>query len=177
MAFGPPGGGFCATQHFPATSLLPNQLAMQTEYKGYNGIIVLGENTLTIKKGRWNFLLGDVTSRGEKTIPFSSISAVQYKKPGMTAGYIQFSFSGGSESKGGIMDAVKDENSVIFHNTGDNAQKFLELKHYVESRMGKSVSATPSVLDELEKLALLKDKGILTQEEFEAKKKQLLTAI
>lgn len=31
-----------------------------------------------------------------------------------------------------------------------------------------------SNLDELEKLANLRDKGIITQEEFEAKKKQLL---
>jgi hypothetical protein len=35
-------------------------------------------------------------------------------------------------------------------------------------------SAAPSYLDELEKLAELRDKGIITDEEFEAKKKSLL---
>ena len=35
-------------------------------------------------------------------------------------------------------------------------------------------SSKTNPLDELEKLAELKDKGIFTQEEFEAKKKQLL---
>ncbi len=35
-------------------------------------------------------------------------------------------------------------------------------------------SAIPSAADELEKLAALKEQGVLTQEEFDAKKKQLL---
>jgi len=35
-------------------------------------------------------------------------------------------------------------------------------------------SGTPSNLDELEKLASLRDKGIVTEEEFESKKRQLL---
>jgi len=35
-------------------------------------------------------------------------------------------------------------------------------------------SAEPSYLDELERLAKLKDAGVLTEEEFQAKKKQLL---
>ena len=34
--------------------------------------------------------------------------------------------------------------------------------------------AEPSYIDELEKLAELKEKGIITEEEFQAKKKQLL---
>ena len=38
----------------------------------------------------------------------------------------------------------------------------------------KPNQSNTSNLDEIEKLSLLKDKGILTQEEFDAKKKQLL---
>lgn len=37
-----------------------------------------------------------------------------------------------------------------------------------------SSASEPSYLDELEKLAQLRDEGVLTDEEFEAKKKQLL---
>ncbi len=37
-----------------------------------------------------------------------------------------------------------------------------------------AVPAEPSYIDELEKLAGLRDKGIITEEEFQAKKKQLL---
>ena len=35
-------------------------------------------------------------------------------------------------------------------------------------------SSEPSYLDELEKLAQLRDEGVITDEEFEAKKKELL---
>lgn len=39
---------------------------------------------------------------------------------------------------------------------------------------GSSSSSSPSSLNELEKLSELKDKGIITEEEFQSKKKQLL---
>jgi len=38
----------------------------------------------------------------------------------------------------------------------------------------KDWETKPSNLDELEKLAALRDKGIISEEEFKAKKKQLL---
>ena len=47
----------------------------------------------------------------------------------------------------------------------------------LEAESGDTEDATeaePSYLDELEQLASLRDKGIITDEEFEAKKKQLL---
>ncbi|MCO7127762.1 DUF4429 domain-containing protein [Sporolactobacillus shoreicorticis] len=111
---------------------------------------------------------------GEKSIPISSIMSVQIKKPGIaTSGYIQFGVLGGLENQG-ILKAVRDENSVIF--VKKELDQALELKQYVEQLItNKSVSAPkPDTAEQIKKFAELHDQGILTDEEFEAKKQQLL---
>ncbi|WP_028975753.1 DUF4429 domain-containing protein [Sporolactobacillus terrae] len=110
---------------------------------------------------------------GEKTIPLSSITSVQFKKPGMTSGYLQFGVLGGKETQG-IMNAVKDENSVIF--IKKELDQALELKKYVEDRINKNNNSTNSLdpADQIKKFAELRDQGIITEEEFTSKKKQLL---
>ena len=67
------------------------------EYKGYNGTLILTDTGVIIKRGAKGFLLGGGMLRGDKTIPYGSIVAVQLKKAGMTAGYIQLTLKGGSE--------------------------------------------------------------------------------
>lgn len=146
---------------------------MENEYKGYNGTIVLTEQSVIIKRGAKGFLLGGGMLRGDKTIPYSSIVAVQLKKAGMVAGYIQFTLAGGSEAKSGLFQSAMDENSVNFHAFGGKNEKFAECKRLVEERIGRTASGGSS-LDELTKLAELKDKGIITEAEFQQKKKQLL---
>lgn len=64
------------------------------------------------RKGFQNYL--NQGSKGEKSIPIKSITAIQIKEPRLTTGYIQFAYSGASESKGGVLDAVKDENTITF---------------------------------------------------------------
>lgn len=142
------------------------------EFKGYNGTIVLTDTGVIIKRGMKGFLLGGGMLRGDKTIPYSSIVAVQLKKAGMTAGYLQLTLKGGSEAKGGLFQSTKDENSINFHLRKN--KEFTEAKELIEQRISSSVPAKTSDLDELEKLAALKDKGIITEEEFNTKKKQLL---
>ena len=114
-------------------------------------------------------------SKGEKTIPIKSITAVQIKKPRLTTGYIQFAYSGASESKGGIMDAVKDENTITFSSKKELAQAE-ELKALIESIQNESSQPTTSSsdADEILKFKELLDAGVITEEEFEAKKKQIL---
>src|SRR4051794_35117774 len=62
--------------------------------------------------------LSSVHRKGSKRIPLRAISAVQLKPPGvMTAGFIQFTISGGKEgnaTSGVTMEAAGDENSVLF---------------------------------------------------------------
>lgn len=73
----------------------------------------VNESSITIRrKGMLNFINQGL--KGEKAIPLSSIRAIQIKKPGLTSGYIQFSITGGNESKGGVFEATADENTVMF---------------------------------------------------------------
>lgn len=115
-------------------------------------------------------------SKGEKSIPIKSITAIQIKPPRLTTGYIQFAYSGASESKGGIMDAVKDENTITFSSKKDLEQA-KELKALIESLQNKDSqpeTSNTSDADELIKFKELLDAGVITEEEFEAKKKQIL---
>lgn len=147
------------------------------EYKGYNGTLILTDTGVIIKRGAKGFFFGGGMLRGDKTIPYSSIVAVQLKKAGMTAGYIQLTLKGGSEAKSGLFQSTTDENSINFHSGfgGKNNELFSEAKKMIEERINAVNSpAKNSGLDDLEKLAALKEKGIISEEEFQAKKKQLL---
>ncbi len=116
-------------------------------------------------------------NKGKKRISIQSISAVELKKAMFNeAGYISFSVFG-SERRGGIWSAAGDENSILF-NTSQNetAQKIAD---YLEQKRNQSTTPTQvvqqtSAADELKKFKELLDSGIITQEEFDAKKKQLL---
>jgi len=146
---------------------------MEKQYKGYNGFLILTDTGVVIKRGMRGFLLGGGMMRGDKTIPYSRIVAVQLKKAGMVAGYIQLTLMGGSESKAGLFQSTTDENSINFHAYGTNNQQFAEAKRIIEERITQGENRNSGIND-LEKLAELKEKGIISEEEFSAKKKQLL---
>src|SRR4051812_46700303 len=103
---------------------------MEKEFKGYNGTLVLTDRGVEIKRGVMGVLLGGGMLRGNKSIPYSGIVAVQLKKAGLTAGYLQLTLMGGSEAKGGLMQSTRDENTVNFH-SGKN-EIFLEAKKLIE---------------------------------------------
>ena len=108
---------------------------MSKEYKGYNGILVLNDDTIVIKRGLRGFLLGGGFLRGDKTIPYSSIVAVQLKRAGLVAGYLQLTLKGGSEAKGGLFQSTTDENSVHFHSPKN---KILRKQSLIEERISTS---------------------------------------
>jgi hypothetical protein len=113
--------------------------------------------------------------RGNKDILIKEISSIQFKKVSWTInGYIQFTFRGGQENKGGFWDANKDENTITFVKRQEPA--FIKIKEAIEEKMSsiEKGETKTSDLDQLEKLAELKEKGIITEEEFNAKKKQIL---
>lgn len=147
---------------------------MNDEYKGYNGTIILTDAGVIIKRGAKGFLLGGGMLRGDKTIPYTSIVAVQLKKAGMTAGYLQLTLKGGSEAKSGLMQSTTDENTVNFHSRKN--KDFLEAKEKIEARISQTsgIQQSRSSADELEKLAALKEKGILSQAEFDNEKAKIL---
>jgi hypothetical protein len=147
------------------------------QFKGYNGLVELTDEKIIIKrKGLLSFL--NHGFKGDKTILIKSVTSVQFKRAGYVFnGYIQFAFSGGLEAKGGLKQATKDENTVVF-TFRQNAQ-FSKLKEFVEQRMADQnrrteAPAVSSTAAEIEKLAELHQRGILTATEFEVKKKHLL---
>jgi len=115
--------------------------------------------------------------KGDKTIYINQISAIQVK-PGtlLINGYIQITVPGGLESKKGILDATQDENTVIF--TKKDNELVYQIKAKIEELMSQQHATYTanqiSSADEIRKYKELFDDGIITKEEFEQKKKQLL---
>jgi hypothetical protein len=142
---------------------------------GINGRIeVIGDRIKISRKGIGSFFTHGL--QGEKEILISQISAIQIKPASMlTSGYLQFGFLGSQESKGGIFSAAQDENTVMFKK--NQQREFEAIKREVERirRAGSQPEAVAfSAADEINKLAALRDKGVITTAEFDAKKNQLL---
>ena len=101
--------------------------------EGVQDIIALYANKITITpKGIIGLLNKGL--KGTKTIPISSISAIQIKLAGSVLnGYIQFTIPGGKESTKGLFGAVSDENTFVFlKKDNESAQG---IKNYIENRI------------------------------------------
>lgn len=128
-------------------------------------------------KGLWGYIRDVRRQQADREILLSSISSVQLKRAHLVSkGYIRFTFQGSGEPDPDAWDPARDENTVVF---GTKQQsEFEAFKAAVDEVLASarpSIPAQPgSDLDELRKVAALRDEGVITQEEFEAKKKQLL---
>lgn len=151
------------------------------EAKGANGRLVITPEKITlIRKGALSLLTQGL--KGDKEILVEDISSIQVRQPKFgTRGYIQFAYRGGQETKGGLIDAVKDENTLLFDKK--HAADVMKAKELIERYRAEQRTAihrpTPAALsdlDQLEKLAGLRDRGVLSQEEFDGKKKEILRA-
>jgi hypothetical protein len=148
---------------------------MNKEYKGRNGTLIITDTGIVISRGKRGVAFGSGGQRGDKTIPYRMLSSVQLKKGGLVyrQGYIRFSFMGGTENKGSYYSVAKDENSILFATSKNKA--FEEARQIVEKNINEAIQPkASSSLDELDKLARLKQQGTITQTEFEKKKAQLL---
>lgn len=147
------------------------------------------------RQGKTLIVAGDViriekesllTGKRGKTILIRNVTSVEVKKPGaFVVGFIQFSIAGGKARDssftltGGAYDAVQDENSVVFAGQ-EKYETALKVKAYVESWSPTQATRIPqsggpmSAADEIRKLKGLVDDGLITAEEFERKRKQLL---
>jgi hypothetical protein len=149
------------------------------EAQGANGkLIITEEKVMIVRKGAIALLTQGF--KGDKDILIEDISSIQVRKPKMgTRGYIQFAYHGGQETKGALLDAVKDENTLLFDKKHwDGIAKAKELVEQYRSATRAAnrapAAAQSSDLDELKKLGDLRDSGILSDDEFEAKKKLIL---
>ena len=147
------------------------------EATGLNARVQLFKDVVRIQRiGVRNFLSG--ASRVEKDILISQIVSIQFMKAGLLSnGYIElmlmhYDETHDKDSERGIEDAI-----ISFRPGQQKA--FEAFREMLEAKMTSGgVARAPTVattdLDQLEKLASLLDKGIITEEEFSRKKKQLL---
>lgn len=156
------------------------------EVNGNKADIKLFDNKIKISRRKRGGLLGGIPQ--ERVIMLKDISNVNFTpvlRFRTVYGFIQFVIKGaqnreysGNPREYSIVDS--DENVVTFGYK--EMPLFEELRDAVEEQLssfkdttsGNVIMTQTSNMDELEKLAGLLDKGIITKEEFEAKKKQLL---
>ncbi|MHB8203653.1 MAG: SHOCT domain-containing protein [Desulfomonilaceae bacterium] len=124
---------------------------------------------------------GILTAEREKTFPIRNITTVDVKESSIfVEGFIRLSTGDVLPTKnalyktGGYKNPREDENAVTFRDK-ESYNLALNIKKYIEEYSEEhSSTATVSAADEIIKLKALMDDGIITLEEFNAKKKQLL---
>ena len=145
------------------------------EATGTNGrISISGESVIISRKGTGLLTAINQGLQGDKTIPIRHITALQFKEPGtFTVGYLRLSIQG-RDPVGGALEAARDENAILF----EKSQKLqiVAIRDALQEKInaGPTIGGTSSAADEIEKFASLRDRGLLTEEEFQAKKRQLL---
>ncbi len=144
---------------------------------GQNGrLMLLPDRVRVVRKGLMSLATQGI--KGDKEILIKQIAAIKFKEAKHTTGYIGFDFLGGLENKSGLLDMYHDENAVVF--TPQQNALFLDMKAAIENKMdaahaptGQQISQL-SAMDELAKLATLRDQGIVTEQEFQEHKNKLL---
>lgn len=133
--------------------------------------------TVEAKKNAVNLLITEKFFNGTKKFFYADLTAVQFREPGaLTSGYIEFEYAGAHSGRGS--GAYISENSVTFDEPHRDLMR--EIYTYIDGRVTaiKRAKTAPtaalSPADELKKFKELLDDGVITQEEFDAKKKQLL---
>ncbi len=169
----------CGTANFRgSTGLAPTISGTTRVLNGVNGQLELYPDKIVIRrKGFMAFITQGV--KGDTTIPLNSITGVQLKPGGaFLNGYIQFTLPGGVESRGGIVDATKDANTVMFRKASNSDAA--AIKSYIEDWKNNrpafetGSASHVSVADELRKLKALCDEGVLSKQEFERQKRRLI---
>lgn len=141
------------------------------KFVGYDGEIELIGNALKIKKGK-----KDVG----RTILLTSVVSVTVIKPGfLGAGciFVQVYGERTYEHYHNISHYCTDKNAICFRKK-EEYDIALDFKEAIESAIAEPQRVAPvndlSYVDEIRALKALVDDGIITQEDFEAKKKTLL---
>ena len=127
-------------------------------------------------------ILANYSGNGEKTIYYADCVGIQYKAStsGMLRGFLQLETSSMQKNENNYYS----ENSFVWNigKKSDVTNELMEeIRDFIQKRIRDSKNPQPvtvmqsvSPAEELKKFKDLLDAGIITQEEFEAKKKQLL---
>jgi hypothetical protein len=114
--------------------------------------------------------------RTTESYEIANIQQVHFKEPGMMYGEIGFK-DGGTNSAGvrvarGISIGIGSDHNYFYRKS--DYQTALKFKEVLENPASAATGTVVSVVDEIRGLKQLLDEGILTEEEFTKKKKQLL---
>ena len=118
--------------------------------------------------------------KGENRIPFSSIASLQYRKSNKLSatGMLRFTITGNSSP----VASLADDNTIMF--SYKENELFEKMRDFIQSQIqiisspsAEKTSSTPDFdpVAEIRRYKELMDEGIITSEEFEAKKQQLLS--
>lgn len=154
--------------------------------KGTNGTITAYEDKVVISRSGF-FAVASQGFKGDRTFFYQDLTGIDFKKPGFTNGYIKFLFPGAKDisSRSGLLstspETMSDENAVVLRAFNKDVPALSEdmynllMEKIHSSKNASSIQQTSfSSADEILKYKQLLDSGIITQEEFDAKKKQLL---
>lgn len=132
-------------------------------------------------------VLGFLTQglQGTKTYFFKDITTIQFKNCGWTSGFFEFTFPGGHDGRGGSLTGITNDNRFIFGaptigRAKEIAKEMEKVNEYLQKQLSESKKEHSqnvngiSVADEILKLKNLMDEGIISEDEFQVKKKQLL---
>ena len=139
--------------------------------------VAKGINRATLTVTPTKVIISRAKGRVNKEILIDQITSMEIRKAGyFSVGHIRFSFKGGQEHTTWTAYRARiDENAVMFKKQQE--QDFIKAKELVEryqADASKQPLTSSSNVSDLEKLASLRDKGVITKEDFEAKKKQVL---
>lgn len=154
------------------------------EIKGTNGTIIIYDDRVIIRrKGLFAWATQGGT-KGDTVFFYNSLTGVEYKKPGFSDGYLRLVVPGTIPNaiKTGILsnpnERLSDPNTVVFRSYPESSEKAykLILQKINEARGATNNLSTVSTADEIRKYKSLLDEGIITEEEFQNKKNQLLNS-
>jgi hypothetical protein len=126
------------------------------------------------KEGVEYFAEGIVTALGNKNtfIPWENISSVEVKTILFQTNFKVFTTSGKTYEVINVEKQVAIEAKELMLQLQQEHQKKVTSSNHKQSH--ESSNSTIDVADQLEKLSNLKDRGIITQSEFDAQKQKLL---
>lgn len=156
------------------------------QLKCTNGLLLVYDDRVVISR---KTVFGFVSQglKGDRTYFYKDLSGVEYKKPTIWAnGYMKFLTAGTNETKQNIgflgnttLEASKDPNTLILRAFNKDIPKESEeiynliLKKIKDSKINVTQNNISNA-DEIIKFKKLLDEGIITKEEFEKKKQELL---
>lgn len=154
-------------------------LKLKGEFK--EGLICTDHRVIIVKSG---FMTGQMFGSNIFQLPYSSVGTVEVKTGMMTGGVFEISAVGMQNKRISHNDAAKEPNCISL-SAWKSAHKFRSACTFILDRQMnlRSQPTTPpaqqkdDILSMLQQLGSLRDSGIITAEEFNDKKSELLARL